>query len=214
MSMTIEELAERIAKAHRLALYYDSAKPLNTGISVRCLTCGWARSAPARIGDRADPDEADAALAEWVSQMQRAHGAYQALKARTTEVEQARLDWYGRPIPPDLPDGTGPTTRHRINLDWKAAGAAKITHAINDELAATRRLTFADSLIETVCDVLAANPHSQLRGALTRLAGLTDQWRESINRRNSKANLGPEESGRCTRCGHLKAEHEMGVFCI
>lgn len=73
------------------------------------------------------------------------------------------------------PDGTGPNP-HRI--PWAATA-----QSVTDHNAKTGALTFADILLEEVCEVLEETDPAKLRAELVQVAAVAVQWIEAIDRR-------------------------------
>lgn len=183
MNVSIEALAEQIAKTHRLETVPD---PKHSGWMVQCPACGWTRVPPPWVRESVlTLHEQQVALDGWVAQMQRVHGAFEALRTQADLGTVAYAASQTRPIP-DMRDGTGTATRRRIDLRWTAATAASAAHEESALLLSTGDLTFADALVDAVCEVLASSDTARLRITLIQVSEGIEDWLECLRRREAK----------------------------
>lgn len=86
----------------------------------------------------------------------------------------------------DLPDGTGVDSDHGVDLRFTASRAeAEARHRCKAR-AEEGTVTFADILVEEVCEAMASTVKTGLRTELIQVAAVAVQWVEAIDARGAK----------------------------
>lgn len=84
------------------------------------------------------------------------------------------------------PNGTGPDASPMLCSPFTNAQLAGIAKRQSNQRAASGTVTYADILVEEVCEALAESDPAKLRAELVQVAAVAAQWVEAIDRAKTR----------------------------